>query len=409
MPGGGFDWRQVLQAVVKANPGAPPSVIAAAVDQFMPIMNAQAQMQWREQSLFLREQALQAAQDRFMMQDQTRRDIAGQQSSDRRYGVDTRADTAAAAEAGRDTRSQATNQLRRDLETQREQGRSDLETQRQGGRTELETQRQTGRSNLETQRQTGRMELERAREGSREAMLRLSIQARQEIAAAAEQGRDDRAALSANTRMEIEKATASDKFAIAQYLEAGRTARADQAETGRSQRAVAAEEGRDRRAQSAEQGRADRARESNDIRRAGIAERIRHDMATEQQRIADALGRAQQAETKGDLQQIDQQARAIFKRTAQDIQVSTNIVDPQEKKRLQEENDQAFKQVMDNIDAIRRQRTGRSSFKGQGGTTSPKSTIDERFQEAPQGNEPTATGPNGEKMIFRNGQWQLMQ
>lgn len=55
-PGGGMgmsgqpalDWRSVLQKVQQANPGAPPQVIAAAVDKFMPLMNQQAQQQWKE-------------------------------------------------------------------------------------------------------------------------------------------------------------------------------------------------------------------------------------------------------------------------------------------------------------------------------------------------------------------------
>lgn len=60
-PGGGqgLDWRTIIQKVQQANPGAPPNVLAAAVDRFLPIMSQQSQMQWREQSLMIREQALQ--------------------------------------------------------------------------------------------------------------------------------------------------------------------------------------------------------------------------------------------------------------------------------------------------------------------------------------------------------------
>lgn len=43
-----MDWRQVAQAVVRANPGAKPEVIAAAVGRFMPLMNAASQAQWRQ-------------------------------------------------------------------------------------------------------------------------------------------------------------------------------------------------------------------------------------------------------------------------------------------------------------------------------------------------------------------------
>ena len=68
-PGGGgmggqptLDWRMVIQKVQQANPGAPPQVIAAAVDKFMPLMNQQSQQQWKEVSLQLRQQSLQNQQ-----------------------------------------------------------------------------------------------------------------------------------------------------------------------------------------------------------------------------------------------------------------------------------------------------------------------------------------------------------
>ena len=59
-PGGGqqftpssgpLDWRQVMQKVQQANPGAPPQVLAGAVDKFLPLMNQVSQMQWREERL----------------------------------------------------------------------------------------------------------------------------------------------------------------------------------------------------------------------------------------------------------------------------------------------------------------------------------------------------------------------
>ena len=73
MPGGGqpgmqqnpaLDWRVVFQKVQQANPGAPPQVLAAAVDRFLPLMNQQAQMQWREVSQQLRAMQIQQGQER---------------------------------------------------------------------------------------------------------------------------------------------------------------------------------------------------------------------------------------------------------------------------------------------------------------------------------------------------------
>ena len=63
--GGGFgpqgpmlDLQSIIQAVTRAAPGAPPQVIAKSVNQFIPLMNAQSQQQWKEMSLALREQGL---------------------------------------------------------------------------------------------------------------------------------------------------------------------------------------------------------------------------------------------------------------------------------------------------------------------------------------------------------------
>jgi len=56
-PGGGMmgmgggpslDWRVIIQNVARSNPGAPPEVIAAAVDQFVPMMNMESKLQWQE-------------------------------------------------------------------------------------------------------------------------------------------------------------------------------------------------------------------------------------------------------------------------------------------------------------------------------------------------------------------------
>lgn len=47
--GGPLNWQTVVQKVVQANPGVnDPRVIAAAVNQFMPLMTAQSLMEWRQ-------------------------------------------------------------------------------------------------------------------------------------------------------------------------------------------------------------------------------------------------------------------------------------------------------------------------------------------------------------------------
>jgi hypothetical protein len=66
--GPALDWRQVFQKVQQANPGAPPNVLAAAVDRFLPLMNQQSQMEWKQQSMLLQQERLGAMSDRLGME-----------------------------------------------------------------------------------------------------------------------------------------------------------------------------------------------------------------------------------------------------------------------------------------------------------------------------------------------------
>jgi hypothetical protein len=140
-PGGGrqLDWRQLVQAVQQSNPNIKPDVLAEAVNQFLPMMNAQSQQEWRMVSLQIREQALQQREQQFMLADKTKRD-EGQANRDAK--ADTTADTLASREsvAGanrqqktREARLQESLKLREDatyqnLEQKKEAARQRAET-----------------------------------------------------------------------------------------------------------------------------------------------------------------------------------------------------------------------------------------------------------------------------------------
>lgn len=63
--GGPLDWRTVVQKVVQANPGVKdPRVIAAAVNQFMPLMTAQSLMEWRQIQAQVKQEMVPIAQQR---------------------------------------------------------------------------------------------------------------------------------------------------------------------------------------------------------------------------------------------------------------------------------------------------------------------------------------------------------
>jgi hypothetical protein len=62
--GPALDLQTIIQAVTRNNPGAPPGVIARAVNSAIPLMNAQAQMEWRQMQAELR---MQQQQMNFML------------------------------------------------------------------------------------------------------------------------------------------------------------------------------------------------------------------------------------------------------------------------------------------------------------------------------------------------------
>ena len=72
--GGQLDWRQLVQSVQQANPNIPPDVLAEAVNQFLPLMNQQSQMEWKQVLLQIREQALQQREHDFMLSQQFKAD-----------------------------------------------------------------------------------------------------------------------------------------------------------------------------------------------------------------------------------------------------------------------------------------------------------------------------------------------
>lgn len=66
MPGGQgqLDWRVIMGKVAQANPNAPPAVIASAVTKFLPLMNQQAQMEWKNVQMAMMAQRTQQGQER---------------------------------------------------------------------------------------------------------------------------------------------------------------------------------------------------------------------------------------------------------------------------------------------------------------------------------------------------------
>jgi len=127
-PGSGpLDWRTIAAHVAHANPGAPPAVIAAAVDRFTPLMNAQSLQDWRVQSLKVQnrnadiredtaDETAEARKERLRLQAEAERgrnkraDMVDERS---RYGINTRDERAATNEEGRNKHVRRLVELKR--------------------------------------------------------------------------------------------------------------------------------------------------------------------------------------------------------------------------------------------------------------------------------------------------------
>jgi len=143
-----------MQAMIRANPGAPPQVIAAGVNRFLPMMNAQSQMQWREISLQMREQALNNAMTRFHEGEDRRTRQGDERIANTGRGLDVR-EQGEQRRGVESTARQADRSTRTDLA-----GRREDRQEREG--QERSADRST-RTNLATQRETRQAEDSKAR------------------------------------------------------------------------------------------------------------------------------------------------------------------------------------------------------------------------------------------------------
>ncbi len=62
--GGGLDWRTLIMAIQRGNPGAPPQVLMAAVNKLVPLMNSQSMLEWRHMQSQLGQQRVEQGDER---------------------------------------------------------------------------------------------------------------------------------------------------------------------------------------------------------------------------------------------------------------------------------------------------------------------------------------------------------
>jgi hypothetical protein len=419
--GGQLSLQSVMQNVVRTaqqsnDPNMKnPAVIAAAINQFMPLMNAQAQQDWRmalAQSNLMRAGAAEtqagAAQTRAnaipdviagradvaninaasretvanlrpevkLMHDfyqnnpdatptEAAQFFAGQvkggqqRSEDKRYGVDTRAGTAADAEAGRMKRAELSSNTKKELQGLSIQARKEIEAARlavegikEEGRDARFAAGQEGAMNRTVVTQTGASLRERDRQGAM----------------------DERAQLSSNTKKELQGLSIQARKELTEYLEGGRQERFGQGLTSRENEGAANRASREGVAAGrlTEQQLQDswrrqhgdtqtsQGQERIDIskgREARLAESSRARLEQGQQRIDIAkqqLARqANKAKRDGILADLNGELKAQHERTQAEISSMSAGMGAKERKQLMDQEDKVYQGLVEQYKQLR--------------------------------------------------------
>lgn len=167
MQPGALDWRQIVATVQQSNPGIRPDVMAEAVNQFLPMMSQQSQLEWRQHSLQIREQALQDRMQQFMLAEKGR----GDRSERTEEGRNVRADK---AETGREDRSLRTDE-RADKNREQRQQQFDKREARLGDALQFRKDSTYQRLEQQKQQAAQRVEMSQGKQGLAE--LRAAIDA----------------------------------------------------------------------------------------------------------------------------------------------------------------------------------------------------------------------------------------
>jgi len=270
-PGGPLTMREVINAAVKANPGAPSGVIYGVVNNLVPLMKVEEQAAWHEATISQRREA---AADRIAVaREREARLYEGQQEKLRQAAQKI---AAAETEAERkQARFEMTNLIQQQnaetaafrAQTARELGEGRLELGRthEAGLAERAETREAGREKdrqvkLDIAAQTlgtreriaekqiagrervterqieGRLQVAELNAATRTAITESNQAFRQELTEFVEGRKDYRQGQSENFKRELARMHASEKRELTEYLEKGRMFRAGAAELGRTQR-----------------------------------------------------------------------------------------------------------------------------------------------------------------------------
>jgi len=305
---GRLDLHTIMAAVVKANPGAKPAVIAAAVAKALPLMTAQSQMDYKNLMIQLGN-----------TREQGRNERQGAQLESQEY------------------RSDSTNQVRQGIAEGNQRTRQNIATGNQESRERIAT----GRNEAAGQR----AELSAQ---TRLAVSTLSNETRRDIADVLDKGRTGRAELSARSRQEIAKLNSATRMEIMGALEEGRNARFVAGEEGKSNRQIVGEKNKNARFTEGEMQKNERqaVTEQGRATRQGVAEEGR-------------MGRAElSANTRSDIARMSVEARRELQDNLEAGRMGRAELSAQTRGEIARLGAQSRQEIASQLEAGRNARTG---------------------------------------------------
>ena len=270
--GGPLTARELIDAAVRANPGAGPGEIYGVVNSLLPLMKIEEQAAWHEATVAQRQAKMLSEENRFYAKlDETRR-RHDQQEYDAQQKVDL-----AKTDQDRKAAQLALNQLKEankqenaaldrerqyyGIEARREVGLAGVEQRREATATRAATAEAARQTKLDIAAQTlgtrervaeaqiagrqhavetavaGRLQVAELNAATRTAIVDSNQEFKRELTEFVEGRKDYRQGQSENFKRELDRMHASDKRELTEFLEQGRMFRAGAAETGRRERA----------------------------------------------------------------------------------------------------------------------------------------------------------------------------
>lgn len=246
--GGPLTLRELLASVNKANPGAPPQVVARIVDGMLPLLRVEEQSQWRQAQLAEKSMERQRKEREFDL-----KELRIREEFDQKVDLAQQRLLVAANDQERKAAKLELDKLALDQKGQLARTREDRLRELGSRRLDVEEEKEAGREKRSERAEEGRTTRTEITEAGRTKRTEATIASREGIAERGEQGKTYRADLAATLRREAEEGrnvrqsqqivsrealaglSAETKLEIADRLERGRTSRAELSNTAKKE------------------------------------------------------------------------------------------------------------------------------------------------------------------------------